>query len=526
MFRLAHFKRPMAAFLIALGAVAGPVIAEDSAEARFFIREFRVQGADTLPRGEVERAVYPFMGPGRTADDVESARAALEALYQDKGYQTVMVDIPPQQVRRGVVILSVSEGTVGRLRVRGSRYHDIEQIRRDAPSMAEGSVPNFNHVVRDIVALNQMPARRITPEIKPGIEPGTVDIDLLVEDELPLNASLELNNRYSSGTKPLRLNASARYDNLWQQGHSIGASVQTAPQATSEVLVFSGFYSARTRHLPGWMFLLQGTKQDTNISTLGGVAVAGKGDTAGFRAIYTLPSEGGLFQSLSFGMDWKRYSQEVDFGEETTLTPITYYPFNLLYSLVLGRERSLTELYTGFTWHLRGLGSDAAEWDANRFRADGGFLTWRTEFAHTHDLPAGFSLYGRAQGQLASGPLVSSEQFAGGGLDTVRGYLEGETLGDNALIGTLELRTPDLLLEEHEQRAVFAHFFAEGGYLTLRQALPEQRALFRPASVGFGLRFQANPYIGGSLDIAVPLRSQSDTSAGETRITFTLKGEL
>jgi hypothetical protein len=77
---------------------------------QLYIQEYRVQGAHLLTKLEVEEAVYPFLGPERTADDVDQARAALEKAYQAKGYQTVSVQIPPQQVTRGVVILQVIEG--------------------------------------------------------------------------------------------------------------------------------------------------------------------------------------------------------------------------------------------------------------------------------------------------------------------------------------------------------------------------------------------------------------------------------
>ena len=39
---------------------------------------------------------------------------------------------------------------------------------------------------------------------------------------------------------------------------------------------------------------------------------------------------------------------------------------------------------------------------------------------------AGISFFAKVQGQIADQPLVNSEQFAGGGLGTVRGYFEVE----------------------------------------------------------------------------------------------------
>ena len=77
-----------------------------------YIREFRVRGAEKLPAVAVEEAVYPFLGPGRTKDDVEQARAALEKAYKEKGYETVYVQIPQQQVRGGVIHLEVVEAKV------------------------------------------------------------------------------------------------------------------------------------------------------------------------------------------------------------------------------------------------------------------------------------------------------------------------------------------------------------------------------------------------------------------------------
>jgi len=65
----------------------------------------------------------------------------LEQAYRDKGFQTVTVQIPPQKPTGGVVILQVMPGEVARLRVHGSRYFSIDQIKREAPSLHEGSLP-------------------------------------------------------------------------------------------------------------------------------------------------------------------------------------------------------------------------------------------------------------------------------------------------------------------------------------------------------------------------------------------------
>ena len=49
------------------------------------IAQYRVEGVHLLTEGEVGKAVYPFLGPDRTTDDVEKARAAPEKAYNAKG---------------------------------------------------------------------------------------------------------------------------------------------------------------------------------------------------------------------------------------------------------------------------------------------------------------------------------------------------------------------------------------------------------------------------------------------------------
>ena len=501
---------------------------ENPAAERLFIREFRVQGATVLPAADIQRAVYPYLGPGRTPADIDAARAALETLYREKGYQAASVEVPAQRAKGGLIVLRVNEGEIGRLRVVGSRYHDIEKIRAAAPSLAEGTVPEFNAISRDLVALNQQPDRRITPEIRPGAEPGMLDVDLKVDDELPLQASAELNNRSSSGTTRLRLNLAVSYDNLWQLGHSVGANAQTSPEDWSEVLVYSAYYRARFEGLPEWSFMLTAIKQETDISTLGGTAVAGRGESVGLRSTRVLaaPAELRLFHSVSFGLDYKKDDQAVNVGGVTTTTPLTYFPLNLTYSGFIACDHSETEFFTGLTLHFRGLGSDAREFDQSRFNADPSFVTLRSDVTHTWKLPADATFSARLQGQLASGPLINKEQFAAGGLDTVRGYLEGEALGDHGVVGSLELVSPNLAAGRLAQTDFKALVFADAGHLRLTDTLPAQSSSFDLASIGTGFRFRFFEHLDGALYFAVPLIEQTDTEEGKPHVTFVIKGSL
>ena len=492
--------------------------------ARTFIQEYRVEGAHQLPRTVIEETVYPFLGPGRTTEDVEHARAALEQAYRNAGFQTVAVEVPPQNVTNGVVRLKVVESPVERLHVAGAKYFSPARIKREAPSVAPGKVVNFHDVPHDIVALNQNPDLRVTPTLRAGSVPGTVDVDLNVKDTLPLHASIELNNRYSPSTTGLRLNGSVTDNNFLQRGDAANLSFQIAPERLRDAKVFSGYYLTHlSGSSEGTSLLVQATKQDSNVSTLGGIAVAGRGESVGARAILRLPGTAQFYESFNVGIDYKHFDQVVTIGPQDLRAPVTYFPLSASYSATDVTQHATTEFNASVTAHLRGLGSSPAVFDARRFGADGEFIYVRGDVSRRQDLPRGWQVFGKVQGQIADRPLLDSEEFSGGGLATARGYLESEVVGDNALFGTVELSAPSLarlLGPKAQEWRIYA--FSDGGLLTLRDPLPDQHSTLYVASYGVGTRLQIDDHFNGSLDAAIPLISQSQTQAHDLRFTFRL----
>ena len=505
-------------------AAAVPAAAATAGSSAIFIKEYWVEGARQLPPLKIEEAVYPFLGPGRTQDDVEHARAALEKLYNEEGFQTVGVVIPQQQVTGGIVHLQVVERPVGRLRVKGAKYSSPEEIKAMAPSLAEGKVINFNDVPPDMIGLNQLSDRQVTPSLRAGARPDTVDVDLEVKEKLPLHASVEVNNRRGPNTSSLRMTASVSAGNLWQAGHGVGLTYQTSPQNTSEVKVFSGYYLARFRDVPSLTLMLLGTKQDSNVSTLGDVAVAGRGQTAGLRAMFNLPAGKDFSHSASVGLDYKHYNDTVSLGSAAggdSETPITYYPLEATYSAAWIGKRATTEWNSSVNFNLRGVGSKAEQFGNSRFHADANYVVVHTDLSQTRELPAGFQAVGKLQGQISDQPLISHEQASGGGQGTVRGYLEAEVVGDSAAFGSLELRSPSLLRWITSKPGEWRFYtFYEGGLLRTREALPGQKDHFYLASYGVGMRLRLLDRFDGSINASIPQYGQAETKAGDSRVTF------
>ena len=508
-------------------AVTPTATPEPPSQPRHFdIDEFRVEGNTLLPDEEIEATVYGFLGPDRTAADAEKARAALEDLYHKKGYPTVTAELPRQTIDTGVIVLTVTERKIGRLRVVGAQYYEPDAVRKDAPSLTPGTVPNMNQVRRDIVALNQQSDRSVTPVLKAGSAPDTVDVDLDVDDKLPLHGSLELDNRQSTDTTPLRLSGSLRYDNLWQRGDSASFFFQVAPQNPSDALVFSGSYLF---HIPGSKLELLASylNSDSNVTSVGSTNVVGKGQIYGLRLLVPLTQEEGFIQTLSVGMDYKDFSQALTLAGQGSHVPLHYYPVTATYQANWSGKQSQTALTAGVVAGTRGLGDNNAVFDDNRFDAEANFFYVRGALSHTHELPWGMQAWARLQGQASAEPLVPNEQLSVGGEDTVRGYLESEVLGDSGAILQMELRGPSLAERIGPPVEEFRlHAFVDLAHTSINDPLPEQTRYYSLGSVGAGLRVRFFDHLSGTVEDAFVLSDGATTRAGSNRVLFNVLGDF
>lgn len=484
-----------------------------AAPRRIDILNYRIEGNTVLPRVEVEKAVYAFLGPQRTVEDVESARAALEDAYRAAGYETVGVEIPEQDVRNGVVRLNVTELRVGRLRVTGSRYFSPEGIRARAPSLAEGVVPDYQQVATEVAALNRSVDRTVTPTLRAGEAPGTVDVDLQVEDRLPVHGSLEVNDRFSNRTERLRVAASISYANLFQKEHSLSLQAQTTPADVDQSLVLSGSYVAP---IAGTPFTVVGyaVHSDSDVAAIGGIGVIGSGDIFGARLIGAV-QRGPAVHQLIVGADYKSFNEDLVLGSDTASTPIDYIPLTAQYALAYRGENDDIDLNIGLNFGLRGFDADDREFRLKRFNAAASWAYARGEFSWRRRLPWDMAMITRGGGQWAGQPLISNEQFAAGGLDTVRGYYESQELGDYGVYGQYELESPSIhrwLIGGDEWR-FFA--FVDGAYLRVHDALPDLEGdVFDEAglaSAGLGTRLRLFDHFNASLVVAAPLIDRGDT---------------
>jgi hemolysin activation/secretion protein len=280
----------------------------------------------------LKKLLNDLRGDEQTALDVENARDRIEKYYHENGYPTTLVNIPEQSVEGGFVYLQVIEGKVGSLTVKGNGWTSEKRIRKELPSMAAGEIVSLPQIKKEITQVNTSSDLKVTPGISPGKETGTVDVELKVEDQLPLHGSLELNNRSTYDTTELRLNAALRYDDLWALGHSISVQYQTTPQDLSEVQVFSGSYMLPLPWADAQRFVLYGVYSNSTTTFGDAFNTLGKGDIIGSRYIIPFPPCGSYNHSGIIGFDYKNFDEStIQTGDPdgAVATPVEYLPLSI-----------------------------------------------------------------------------------------------------------------------------------------------------------------------------------------------------
>ncbi len=528
----------------AINSLPGPGDTVKPPPDTFMINAFDVDGVTQLEQNLVEDAVYPFTGPNRTSQDVESARKALQAAYAKLGFEAVQVEVPPQpedSFNRGLIKIQVAEAPIGTVTVSGARFHSLAVIRRQLPSVAEGKALNLKTLETELAGANRFPDRSINPSFVAGKVPGTVDVDLEVTDSLPVHGSIEVSNDHSPSTEPLRLSTNLSFANLWQLGHTVSASYVVAPQDRHQSEVFSGSYTIPFLGSP-WTLVLYGYTSNSNINSLGGTTVLGDGYQVGTRVIYRLPGQK-LMQNVTLGLDYKNFNQNISLDDQLASTaPIQYMPLYAAYGLSYGSNDTNIDLTLSATLGLRtfkklscfkvdGTPCTPAElqdqFKNKDFDSNENFVHGNLDLTVKQSLPGKFVGTVKVTGQLADSHLVTNEQYAIGGLSTVRGYLQSEAVGDLGYGLSVEVATPSFaskLADFVDELRLFS--FVDNGQIRILHALPDvsrHRALL---SVGGGLRFSLFKHLSGDFAVGMPLFNGTDTKRNSVRTTFDLKGQF
>jgi hemolysin activation/secretion protein len=417
----------------------------------FDVAKFQVEGNTILSVAEVEHLVSPFAGPKRTYAHIQRALEALEEAYRSRGFGTVQVYVPEQELTSGIVKIQVAETVVGKVVVTNNKYHSHANILETLPQLQVGKSPNLRQISENVQLANENPSKQIEVTLGVSEEEGKVDAKVQVEDEDLQKIILTLDNTGDKvKTGQYRTGITLRDANLLGHDEVLTFGYLTSPDAPGGVNmdVFSVGLRIPFYNLGDSLDVIYGTSSvNTPSSVTGGLSFTGKGDIWAIRWNHLFPREGEYTSKFVSGFDQKvtlcdgGAAGPIANCVNTTLrllsgtysgqwvTPKFSADFNagISYSIPLGERQD------GWRYNLAA-GGRAAIMDFYVLRAGG-----------SYSMPLGdWLIRGAVTAQYADTPMPSGEQLGLTGSSAVRGFGERVQAADSGYVANLELYTPDL----------------------------------------------------------------------------------
>jgi hemolysin activation/secretion protein len=488
---------------------APPRLGRTSSGQSLRVREFRVVGSTVFSPQEIAEVTRPFENRDLLSSELQDVRDALTNLYVERGYRTSGAMILDQSVSDGVVEIQIIEGELEDLSVETSgrlRPGYIEERIRLGVSK-----PVDVHRVEERLQLLQEDPRvaRIDAELLPGRGLGYSELRVSVQEANPWRAMLEASNERSPAVGSEGVRTFLQHRDLTGNGDVLSLYGERSKGFDDLELRYGLPLNARDTTLE---LRVERSSSEIVEDPFDDLEIESDSVTYGLTLTHPLVRAPGRDLKLGLTAEHRRSDTNYVFGS---------FPFTPGSD---DGEVKLTVLRFFQDWTARApervvaarstfnLGLDALRATNGATRdPDGRFFAWLGQAQIAQRLPGRFQalqLLLRADAQLTSEPLLSLEQFALGGLRTVRGYRENELVRDNAWVASVELRVPVLIDADGLERIELRPFVDVG------KAWNERSGTANPADEGSDQNVETLASIGAGLVLRPTRRLQLEAYWG------------
>ncbi len=391
-------------------------------------------------------------------------------------------------------------------------------------------------------------------EFKTGIFEGQViDIDFLVNSDTPIHSSFQIDNTGTDETNEWRGQIDVQINSIVDLFDSLNFNLTTALDGS--VVAGTGSYTTIWGNYQKHLVTIYGGASDLGVDDIvtsldndgDGWFVGAKYQYNNVPVPYFL---NGIFpdaeSNVALGMTHQNSRNQL-LSQGTTLTnrEITLTPFSFALNFSHAKEDKCfgrNALSYSLHMHFDGfLGADSdAEFDNFRRGASADYFYSQLHLSRIQQLPRsifkGGILYIRADTQFTNDNLVSVEQKAIGGFNTVRGYREREFFGDKGTNLSIEFRTSQPVYErfrneENWFKRIYDRglsnkqylLFADYGHVETNKPLPGEDRTTDIAGVGFGVRVRLGDYSHLRFDYGFALNNDiegADIDSGRAHVVF------
>jgi hemolysin activation/secretion protein len=454
-------------------------------------------------------------------------KQAIAMHYRNSYHPFVLVSTPEQDVTDGVLQLMIQESRLGEVRVEGNRWSSDARL-QEYIQLCPGDSIDESYLIKNVSFINRNPFRRVDLVFMAGSSPGTTDVVLATKDRFPIRLYTGTDN---TGVQPT---GEGRWYTGFNWGQAFGLDHIFCYQFTSD-WSFKKFHAHTFEYtaLLSWGHLLEVYGGYSKVHpTVAYPLRTNDGwsfQTSG-RYVVPLKIYRYLEQDVTIGGDFKRSNNTFEFTEDFPTVGDNVNLTQLVFGYKGNYERN------NFRFDFKGNAFwSPGQWIGDQSNADyatlrpdavNHWIYFRGAFSYLQRLPKSFSFFFFAEGQVSTQPLLPSEQFGLGGYETVRGYEEREVNKDNALLLSLEMRSPgipvlhNLSSFRNVSDAIQFLGFLDYGWGINLDPIPQNQIADFLIGIGPGVRYTLEPYLTARLDWGIRLHNKAAFAGGTSMLHF------
>ena len=363
--------------------------------------------------------------------------------YDGEGYPVVSVEVPQQDLSKGVLELRVEIGRFGEIGVSRPKYGNPEKIQKGL-HLRSGELVRRAEIDAQTAWYGRTAFRKPRLFVSPGTEPATADLLMGFEESTPWRVSTGYEN---SGPDLLGRDRLLLGVVGWTPGEHLLAWQSVVGIPASSLLANALRWDIPFHASHQVLQLDAAYAEVLSRYATGGIPVESEGSSWSLGALHKmpLPALGGWRQTLGAGFEIKGTDQFLLFGGGA-ISPgeVVLIHGKLSHELVRSWESGgasfAASLYAA-PGSLGGKNEDPA-FKAYDPAADSSYVFGRFAGEGWWSPGADWQLRLHGAAQLADSRLLPAEQFAAGGYQTVRGTAEREFAADCGWNASLELVSP------------------------------------------------------------------------------------
>lgn len=464
-----------------------------------------------LDQAALHSTVKDYVGKEIGFVQLREAADRLSAYLRNQGYSTARVYLGAQEIRDGVVDLTIVLGRIqadangngiavqtSGLQLKLERQLqprlNQERIRKTVARATVGQslYLKMDHLERGLLLLSDLPGIVARAQIDPGTEPGTARLTIEVTEGPLLTGAASLDNFGNRYTGAQRLNVQASLNDPSGSGDQAILHVSAADRLRIARLGYSrplGYSGLRVGASHTHLSYKIG-KELAVLNSQGTAAVTG----ANLSYPFIRTRRNSLFGILNY--------EHKALRDESLSAVVADKRINVA-SLIL--DGTYIDGWNGGGLTRYGLTASRGELDLSRSaaslgadqagpRSNGGYTKAGYNLIRMQQLSSNWTFFGALSGQLASKNLDSSEKFVLGGPTGIRAYPSGEASGDQGWLANLELRYD--IAGGSADRWQLVAFYDVGGVLLHKNTWagwnagnPNQPNRYRLTGAGLGINF-------------------------------------